>query len=490
MLLIAILFIISLREKNEDNLNTKEHQLYFLYPTVKWIIKKTRLTIYLNKNITTRNHIKAIYVTQKPEQHLKLYWYKKGALIILIVFIFNLLSLVYKLQNSNSQTIQENNLIKRPTHGQGIDELELTVDIDSDASGDIENELESSKDIILKIEERRLNKQELELAFEEAKEYLDKSLLGGNETLDFVSKDLYFCSKIPSTSILVKWQPEDPNLISNSGKVLNEEISSNGVITTVRAALVYGEERIDYIIPLRIMPKEYTKEEELTIALNEEINKASEETIYDESIKLPDTVGDYQVNWSVREDKTGTFILVIGIVLAILMWFQEDKNLEKKVQMRKNQMLLDYPEIINKFTLLVNAGMTIKQAWLRISEDYVMKIEKGVNIHRYAYDEMIITAREISLGISETVAYEQFGKRAGLLPYMKFATLIAQNLKKGSKGLSQILNNEATEAFEERKEVAKKMGEEAGTKLLLPMMMMLIIVLIIIIIPAFISFNI
>ena len=40
----------------------------------------------------------------------------------------------------------------------------------------------------------------------------------------------------------------------------------------------------------------------------------------------------------------------------------------------------------------------------------------------------------------------------------------------------------------ERKGLAKKLGEEAGTKLLLPMMMMLCIVMVIIMIPAYFSF--
>jgi hypothetical protein len=72
---------------------------------------------------------------------------------------------------------------------------------------------------------------------------------------------------------------------------------------------------------------------------------------------------------------------------------------------------------------------------------------------------------------------------------MKFGSLISQNLKKGNKGLSELLGKEAREAFEERKEIAKRLGEEAGTKLLAPMMIMLLIVFMIILIPAFLSFR-
>ena len=53
-----------------------------------------------------------------------------------------------------------------------------------------------------------------------------------------------------------------------------------------------------------------------------------------------------------------------------------------------------------------------------------------------------------------------------------------------------ILEEEAAEAFEERKADARKLGEEAGTKLLLPMGIMLIVVMIIVIVPAFLSFQI
>ena len=53
----------------------------------------------------------------------------------------------------------------------------------------------------------------------------------------------------------------------------------------------------------------------------------------------------------------------------------------------------------------------------------------------------------------------------------------------------KILEVEAVESFEERKELAKRIGEEAGTKLLFPMILMLLIVLVIVIVPAFLSFK-
>ena len=48
---------------------------------------------------------------------------------------------------------------------------------------------------------------------------------------------------------------------------------------------------------------------------------------------------------------------------------------------------------------------------------------------------------------------------------------------------------ESREAFEDRKALAKRMGEECESKLLLPMLMMLLTILILVMYPAVVSFQ-
>ena len=73
--------------------------------------------------------------------------------------------------------------------------------------------------------------------------------------------------------------------------------------------------------------------------------------------------------------------------------------------------------------------------------------------------------------------------------YKKFGTILSQNLRKGSRGITDLLGREAEEAFEDRKNLARKLGEEAGTKLMIPMFLMLIVVFAIVIVPAFFSIQ-
>ncbi len=52
-----------------------------------------------------------------------------------------------------------------------------------------------------------------------------------------------------------------------------------------------------------------------------------------------------------------------------------------------------------------------------------------------------------------------------------------------------VLEAEMEAAFEQRKNLARRLGEEASTKLLLPLFMMLLIVMVMITVPAFGLWN-
>ena len=95
--------------------------------------------------------------------------------------------------------------------------------------------------------------------------------------------------------------------------------------------------------------------------------------------------------------------------------------------------------------------------------------------------------QEMKDGISEGRAVENFGKKCRLMPYLRFSSVITQNLKKGAEGILELLEQEALEAMEQRRQRVLQMGETAGTKLLFPMIVMLGLVMGIIMVPAFMT---
>ena len=141
--------------------------------------------------------------------------------------------------------------------------------------------------------------------------------------------------------------------------------------------------------------------------------------------------------------------------------------------------------IVNKFALFYSVGMTTKGIFQKLCRDYEeTKKRKNGKGFRYVYEELLLTRAKMEEGVGEIAAYEDLARR---LKHPKYRQLV--NLM-GKSDISLTLSKELQKAFAERKNHAKELGEEAGTKLLLPMFLMLLVVIIVIMIPAFLAFQI
>jgi len=143
-----------------------------------------------------------------------------------------------------------------------------------------------------------------------------------------------------------------------------------------------------------------------------------------------------------------------------------------------------YPQLITKLTLYIGAGLSLRGAWERLAADYREKAQISENPSCVG-DEVLLLAGELKNGASEAKAYEEFGRRIGLKPYQRCASLLVSRLQKGSGDLRKSLETEVRLAWETYREQVTKKGEESQTKLLFPMMGMLFLVMAVIMIPAF-----
>ncbi len=203
-------------------------------------------------------------------------------------------------------------------------------------------------------------------------------------------------------------------------------------------------------------------------------------------ILLPQTVSGSTVEYVNPENNKDFSAFYLSLSVLILLPFLWKRQSRQKLAERENQLRLDYPELVHKIVLLLSAGLTVRGCFERIYEEYTSQLAGGGK-RRYVYEEVCVSCQEMKNGVPEAEVVEAFGKRCRQLPYLKFSSIINQNMKKGAEGLTEMLEIEAMEAFERRKETVKRMGETAGTKLLLPMMLMLGVVMAIIIIPAFMT---
>ena len=231
--------------------------------------------------------------------------------------------------------------------------------------------------------------------------------------------------------------------------------------------------------------KEETPEEARKKEFREAIEKYNEAREDPDYYYLPDEWNGQKLEWRKPGDNTGNLIAALSFFAAFVLMLKKAKEEQETLAKRSEQLMMDYPSLILKFTLLIQAGMTARRAFQKIASDY-MRAE-AVKGH-FAYEMIVTACREMDSGVAELEAYRRLGERCGQMKYKTFSTILIQNLQKGSRHMADLLEQEAMEAWDERKRKARVLGEAAATKLLVPMIMMLIVVMAIIMIPAFLSF--
>lgn len=372
--------------------------------------------------------------------------------------------------------------IQRNTYGQGSRTEELEVSI---AGGEVRFPAE------IQVAEQQYSTEEIQELFQRVIRHMEKLILGENRSLDRVEKDMNLLSEVPGEPVMISWELDRYDVMNIRGEIQEDALKEEGTLVTLSAVLTYSEneeEQALYQCTANIFPRTLGEEEKSREQAAGEIRKREEESRSQREFQLPDTLLGKEAAYYQRMDRRGLVLIVMAVLIGILLYALEIQNKGKAREERKRQMLLDYPEIVNKMTLFLGAGMTAKRAWKKVVEDY--ERQKGSRGERYAYEEMKRTCYEMESGVTEPESYENFGRRCDVQVYVRFGALLSQNLRKGTKGLTQMLKLEAIQAFEERKARARRLGEEAGTKLLLPMFLMLAIVLVIVIVPAFLSVQI
>lgn len=172
-------------------------------------------------------------------------------------------------------------------------------------------------------------------------------------------------------------------------------------------------------------------------------------------------------------DSEFIFISIIMIAGAV---YGTDRDLNERIKTRYRMIRMDFPDFLNKLTLLIDAGMTVSRALEKVVTDR--------ESNRPLYSELKVTLMDIKGGRPQLEAFEDFARRCRTPEISKFTSMLLQNLRRGSTELVTILRIQARECWEMRKNEARKLGEEASSKLLFPMMIMFIAILLIVLVPA------
>lgn len=167
-----------------------------------------------------------------------------------------------------------------------------------------------------------------------------------------------------------------------------------------------------------------------------------------------------------------------GLALAFVLTYGVNSSINASVEKKKDAIVGEFPQMVSKLTMLINAGMLVRRAWDEVANS---------NFEEPLYQEMRITSKDIQEGMSVELAMQNFATRCAVKEIRKFSSIYVQAVNRGASESVDSMKAMADEAWVQKKNIAKQKGEVASQKLLVPNMIMFMGILIVVVVPMMIS---
>ena len=404
-----------------------------------------------------------------------------------------------------------------PRSGYGGSKQYITLEV----SGLTED---TSVPLDITVSPKRYTEEEANAVFREIYDQLEELVVAEGESFANLQHDLHLMTKLPKYGVQLSWDfyPElDPalaagsvtpdearayyrkyrHLMDSDGTLHNETLAPGTVVTGYLSLIMStdivptgtdGETKYlktqyhsaPYRIYVGIVPRALSRYESLLLQLQQAITTEDEGSLGENMISLPTEIDGQRIYYSEHEDRSYLLLPLLGVIAAMAIYMRQGQARRTEKKQREALLMLDYSELVSKLMVYIGAGLTVRNALETISQHFDALIARGIKEDRPLYQELRTMVIQFRRNMPESEIYLSFGRRVNLKPYTKLVSLIEQNRMNGARNLRAMLELEMEDAFEQRKTTARRLGEEAGTKLLLPLFIMLGIVMIIVIVPA------
>ena len=335
----------------------------------------------------------------------------------------------------------------------------------------------------IQVPPRRYTEQEAAEIFAKVKAGILEEILGENPSLQEVRHDLILPTEKPG-GIRIAWRSSEPEVLDEDGTILAGWESDSGTQVTLQAEITDGFYRDEMEVSAIVYPPEKSEAEQLASQLAKQVEQEAAKQPGAVQVALP---REFEGRTLRFRKETGTEYLlfpVLGVVLAMFFHWQA-KNTEMEARKkREKQLQYDYADLVYQLMVFTGAGLTVSRAWKQIVDNYEKRLGNRTSQPRAVYEEMEIALGEMENGRPESQAVSRFGERCQLNEYRRLSSILGQNRHTGMKNLQELLALEMDTAWEQQKQAAKRLGEEAGTKLLLPLFLMLLVVMVLVMVPA------
>ena len=396
-----------------------------------------------------------VYNTARFEEVSEEFMYKLirygGAVTVLMNVAFILVS--YALSSK-----YDINAVRRPVTGDAPIKVEIST-------GD-----KRESDLLLEVYPVEYTEEEFEGLADGAMDYINTVILGENENMGSVRKDLTFPELDETKTISIEYKPERMDIISSTGKVFREDLKQS-IDVPIDIELTDGIHKRNEQLIVTVMKEDPDEQKDDLI---EQLIKAEREDRDKEFFNIPESVEGKRISVNSRNYIRDLILCqLMALLMAAVLIYHRIGNLKEKGNKKESQLRGEYYSFVSRLSLMLGSGMETKDAMIAASEG-----------NKRLSEEVTFCVNQIYSGIPEVKAFTAMAKRISIPEYTRLLTLICQNTKHGSSRLLMLMDQEVKNAMNIKREHIRRDGEIASEKLLIPTGLLLIIVIGIIMIPA------
>ena len=390
-----------------------------------------------------------------------------------VVLVFVSLSVISVISDITTEGNLKSGYINRGEIG----EKEKAVELELEIEGLLEN-----YEYLLELPSVSPTQEEAEVYFQNAIKQIEKDFNKVEQSVP--------CKKDYLDGVVsAEWSFLPFGIVDAEGRVDIEALESEETIIQAMATLSCGNYEKIYAFSFVLKKPSLTEEERMLAEIGRLLdNQISQEGVT--RIQLPEAVEGKEVIWTEVREYLTPKILLLEVLTATLLWMYSKKKQEEDKKKHIIKLEQEYPDLVSYLALLIGAGMTIRQAWGRLAGHYKWKKENGIMGENEVYEAIIRMSNRLNEGESERRVYQQFSEELPAGCYRKLMRIMLGGLEKGTLGVAPQLREESRMAFEQRILSAKRKGEEASTRMLVPLMLMLLLVMAIVMLPALLEFQI
>ena len=366
---------------------------------------------WVKRSGKTEEYLQQIYPREDKEKRRRQFWSGKIILLLSMVLAGILLFLYCFTAEPAESMLKGGGQVQRQ---EGDSVIRMTVTAENEGGS-------WRKEMAFPVKQRKFTREEKAELEKQVHEYLMKALPGKNESLKGVTRPLQMPDRAMDGEVELAWFT-DEQYLNEDGSLKPESIPKEGADTEIVAEASCRNWTHSFTFSVHLEPPRFTDRQAAFKQVRQSVLEAMKEQKTSDIVQLPGQVGDIRITYETEEARSyAPVLLALGaLILMPFLWREQQK---KKAEERKQQLFLDYPGIVNRFMLLLGAGLTVRKSVERLAAEYEAGRTEGEPV-RYAYEELCIMNQEMRDGLSEGQALEHFGKRCRIFPYLKFASVV------------------------------------------------------------------